>query len=107
MKEQLLQYIETVEKLGGLGSGNIGHSGRPGEVGGSSPKDEVGLSDKIFDSNTTNISDYDNLFGTRGEQKDNVKGITQKEYYEKYKGMVGKVVKMSPDQYLSKINYQP
>ena len=37
-EEQALQFIRSHGK-GGQGSGNFGHEGRPGEIGGSAPSD--------------------------------------------------------------------
>jgi hypothetical protein len=58
-----------------------------------------------FSRSTTNVSEWDNLFGPRGESIHNVKGISQKEYYAKYKGLSGEVVEMSPTEYLRRIPY--
>jgi len=87
---------------GGQGSGCRGENcGRPK---GSGEKDNSNK--EVFNLESTGVSFYDNLFGPRGDEKDNVDDITQKEYYSKYKGIEGKVVMMLPDEYLSKIPHQ-
>ena len=73
--------------------------------GGGNLENDVKPSERIFDVESTGVSHYDNLFGRRGLEKDNVKGISQKEYYEKHKGQVGKIVNMSPDTYLNAIPF--
>lgn len=60
---------------------------------------------EIFNTNTTGVLFYDNLFGGRGDEVDNAKDILQKDYYAKYKGVIGSIVMMSPDEYLAEIPY--
>jgi hypothetical protein len=69
--------------------------------GGKGEKSDDAGAVKVFNFDSTGVSHYNNLFGPRGEEKDNVDGITQKEYYEKHKQQVGQVVNISPDEYLS------
>lgn len=37
MKPELIRLLKIAFKIGGPGSGNFGHSGRPGLIGGSAP----------------------------------------------------------------------
>ncbi len=63
------------------------------------------IKSEIFDMNSTGVPFYDNLFGSTGALRDNVYEIPQQDYYRKHKGVVGKVVFMSPEEYLSKIKW--
>jgi len=61
----------------------------------------------IFNMDTTGVSDYDNLFGTTGESIQNVKNISQKEYFKQYKKLEGHIEMMSPAEYLQRISEKP
>lgn len=74
---------------GGKGSGNFGHVGRPGQVGGSAgTKDYPG-----FDTTDTGMPWYNNM-------------LKNKDYFERAKGVKFKIVEMNPIEYLQKVAEQ-
>ena len=89
---------ETLREFRGLGKGGFVSTGK-------SPKDfataeEYVASKGIFNTDTTGISHFDNLFGKIGNEIDNVEGITQREYFKKNKNTSADIVYMSPDEYI-------
>ena len=85
-------YNESTSKNvnGGPGSGNFGHSGRPGEVGGSS---STGVFDNPWDAG-------DNYWRPLWDAELRP-GQTYSEYYRDEKDLATKVIEINPSDYLS------
>lgn len=73
---------------GGAGSGNFGHAGRPGKVGGSS----LGVN---FEPWGAGASYYYPL-----DDNELYSGMTRREYYAKAKDLATRVISISPEDYL-------
>jgi len=94
----------TVRLKGGVGSGNFGHAGRPGKVGGSMPgkmqefRYEIQRDKKMgkypgFDETKVDMPIYDNM-------------LANPEYFESAKGLKFEIVGMSPKTYMNLVAIQ-
>lgn len=68
-KQQIQEFAMLFHNDGGPGSGNFGHEGRPGEVGGSAPAEYGGLSDEGMSVIKDHLTNPDH-FGQSDEQRD-------------------------------------
>ena len=100
----LLNKINELGKVSGTGIGKVdkrvNNKGKNKSEAEGKTLEEYVASQAIFSEETTGMSYYDNLFGPRGEEIDNVDKISQKEYYKINKNVEGDVVYMSPDEYI-------
>lgn len=75
----------TIRLKGGAGSGNFGHKGRPGEVGGSAPKDSASGNSKDSWRKTDKISwDGEDVFALNNKVKSYFTKYLDSRYTEEF-----------------------
>ena len=72
----------TIRLKGGAGSGNFGHRGRPGQVGGSMPKDSAGVSSEDEHSLTASVSAARKSARASGEFESKARKVLEQELSE-------------------------